>query len=157
MRRTIPRACDREIDGALAAWPEDGLRTAHFLALVSRCQADLYRGDGAAAWERLREQGSRLARSSQVVRYQPARIEALFLKVRCALAAATAGSDPRPVAQRAAAQLAGEPLSETARTGEPITEGLTPCSWAEIPTRSASGRDSPIRIRLSINTSFLVP
>jgi hypothetical protein len=78
--------------------------------LLSRAQIDLYRGHGDAAHRRVAERWSALATSSLRV-VQSARLEAWFLRGRCALAAAATSRERRRLhgtALLAARRLASE-------------------------------------------------
>ncbi len=83
-----PPKAHQEIDRALEPW--EGFHHFHYTAFISRNEADLYAGDAAAAYRRLIEtwpavEGSLLPHS------QILRLEALFVKGRTELAAASSG------------------------------------------------------------------
>jgi hypothetical protein len=83
----------RQLDGAKARLPSSGFHVAHWEELLVRVWADMYTGDSASAWERLREQWSAL-RWSMLFRMQIIRITALHQRASCALALAADGVTP---------------------------------------------------------------
>ncbi len=115
-----PTGCRRQTKTALAAWPQPGFHVVHFNAMVANRLADLYEGDGAGALERLLAQWP-AAERAYLHRIQGARIEALFLRGRCALAAAK--SQPAKhirIARRAAARIEREKVPY----GQPMVDLL---------------------------------
>ena len=115
-----PTACHREVERALRTWSQEGFHVVHYNGLISRCLADLYAGEDEAAFRRLIDTWPEVQRS-YVPRIQVARIEMLFLRARCALAATAAGvtqDRPRREALRAAAKIAREKL----HYGQPMVE-----------------------------------
>ncbi len=87
-----PQGCRQATDRALSAWSRQGFQVVHFNGLISSCLADLYEGRGEQAYQRLLERWPR-GPSSIVTRIEIARIEGLFLRARCALAAAAGTGD----------------------------------------------------------------
>jgi len=72
-------------------WTLPGFHVQDYGILNAGCQSDLYAGEGAAAWTRISRVWPHLARS-MLLRIQGVRVEALHLRARSALAAA---SEPR--------------------------------------------------------------
>jgi hypothetical protein len=111
-----PDGARAEIDQAMRRWSQRGYHVQHYNALLARTQIELYSGDAEAAWNRI-ESGWRELRRSMLLRTQLVRIEATYLRARCALAA------KKPGAERMAASLAAEgaawaePLAEVIRAG----------------------------------------
>lgn len=82
--------------------PWQGLRynMPHFMLTSSHCFLDLYLGRGADGLARIERDLSSI-RSSLLLRVQFLKVEFLGLRARCALAAATTASDPRPLISKA--------------------------------------------------------
>ncbi len=85
--------CAGDPDGALAAadesmrrWTQRGFLHQHWDDLLARCEIDLYRGDGAAAFARMEQRWKSLA-DSFLLMIQISRTEAHFLRARAALSA----------------------------------------------------------------------
>jgi len=76
---------------AMSRWTLPGFHVQDYGMLNAGCQSDLYAGEGAAAWTRISRLWPDLARS-MLLRIQGVRVEALHLRARSALAAA---SEPR--------------------------------------------------------------
>jgi len=64
----------------------------HYYELLTHAQIDLYRGAGPDAWQRVSERW-RALEGSMLLRIQSVRIQSAFVRARCALAAAAAGTD----------------------------------------------------------------
>jgi eukaryotic-like serine/threonine-protein kinase len=111
-----PDGAQADIDHAMGRWSHRGYHVQHYLALLARTQIELYAGRGEVAWT-LVESGWPELQRSMLLRVQVVRIEATYLRARCALAANKPGAD------RMAASLAGEgvawaePLAEVIRAG----------------------------------------
>ena len=80
-----PQRARDAIDQVVADWSSSSFQFQHYWSLLSIGMVDLYRGDGAGAWERLTAAWPGLKRS-WFLRIQNVRIEAAFLKARCAIA-----------------------------------------------------------------------
>jgi hypothetical protein len=108
-----PTAARLRADEAMRQWTPQAFHAQHYYHMVALAHADLYEGDGAAAWRRLTAQW-RALQGSLFLRVQVVRVEALSLRGRAALAAAVAR--PREaagltrVALESAAALEREPL-----------------------------------------------
>jgi eukaryotic-like serine/threonine-protein kinase len=111
-----PDGARADIDDAMGRWSHRGYHVQHYLALLARTQIELYAGRAEAAWN-LVESGWPDLQRSLLLRVQVVRIEASYLRARCALAAQKPGAD------RLAASLAregvawAEPLAEVIRAG----------------------------------------
>ena len=116
-----PEGCRRETAHALSSWGQEGFQVVHFCGLSSEVSADLYEGDGSKAFHRLLDQWPAIARS-YVPRIQVSKIEALFLRARCALAAVNDQGRQQAlrIARRAAARIAREKLSHGLPTADLI-------------------------------------
>ena len=66
------------------------------VTLTASAQIELYRGDGAAAWQHIVEQWPAMA-SSALLHVECVRIFMVHLRARCALAAAASAADPEPL------------------------------------------------------------
>jgi eukaryotic-like serine/threonine-protein kinase len=136
--------CRGDPDGALEAadesmrrWTQQGFLHQHWDDLLARCEIDLYRGDGGAAFRRMEERWKSLS-DSFLLLIQVSRTEAHFLRARSALAAFVASRDGRllELAARDAKRLAREktawarPMSLLIRAlldhlgGQPALDGL---------------------------------
>ena len=102
-----------------------------FVELFARSQIDIYCGRGVDSWKRIQEHWPELAR--WMARIQFIRIEALFLRARCGLAAAAETGDTQILAavQRDADRIFAErmpwalPLAESLRAGVYAVRGRT--------------------------------
>jgi len=119
----------RQIDEAMAAWSHEGFHVQHIAELLARGQADLYAGEGAAAYQRVTGAWAAITRTA-IFRVQLTRIATYQQRARAALAAALAapaGSSERRAlvadARRCARRIARErmawsdPLAALARAG----------------------------------------
>ena len=107
-----PDTADRELRQTMSQWSREGYHVQHNDALWAAVQIELYRGDGAAAWDLIDRSWPALRRSL-LLRVQFIRTSMHFLRARAALAAAVALRRSRPaearsllaVARRAARRL----------------------------------------------------
>jgi hypothetical protein len=81
-------------DEGMRLWTPEGYHAQHYYHMVALTNADLYSGDGRAAWERLTSDWKALARSL-FLRVQVVRVEAVCMRARAALAAAAVTKDPK--------------------------------------------------------------
>jgi tetratricopeptide (TPR) repeat protein len=105
-----PGQAEREVTDAIRRWSHKGFHIQHFTALVALTQADLYQARAASAYSRVESEWSSLS-WSLLMRVQILRIEANYLRARCALAAAQGAADSRSylkVAEKQARRLARE-------------------------------------------------
>jgi eukaryotic-like serine/threonine-protein kinase len=84
-----PNTADRELRQTMSQWSRQGYHVQHNDALWAAVQIELYRGDGAAAWN-LIDQSWPALRRSLLLRVQFIRTSMNFLRARAALAAAVA-------------------------------------------------------------------
>ncbi len=98
-----PDGAERATADALRAWSHAGFHVQHWYDLIARTHIDLYRGDGQAAWHRLKTTWRDLKRSL-LLQIQHSRIAALSLRARAALAAAAESppSERQPFIESAA-------------------------------------------------------
>ena len=117
-----PRGCRQATEKALGVWSQEGFQMVHYNGLISECLADLYQDRGERSFERLLERWPR-GPHSYVTRIQVARIEGLFLRGRCALAAAAAGAD-RGRLLRVAGRTAARIARENVAYGRPMVQQI---------------------------------
>ncbi len=93
-----PDRLEREVRAALADWPDQGFHVANLYALESETLAELYRGNAAAAHERVEAAWATLA-GSGLFRVALIGFEAWSLRGRAALAAGATDRGARPVVE----------------------------------------------------------
>ncbi len=96
-----PDGARRELASVMGRWSHRGFHVQHGNAFRAEAHIDLYRGDGAAAWGRMRQHWASYRRS-QLLRVQMLRIELYELRGRSALAAARTADHPWFLLQSAA-------------------------------------------------------
>ncbi len=114
------------VDDAMARWSIRGFQVQHWWALRAHVECDLYEGDGSTSLSRLEAQWSALERSL-LLRVQYAKIEALQLRGRALIAAASRGLSGRWLlarAERDAKVIAGEGPSWSAGLGALLEAGI---------------------------------
>jgi hypothetical protein len=79
---------------ALARWSREGWHIEHYYDLLAQCEADLYCGDADAAYRRVTRHWNDV-RKALLTRVQLIRLNLLGLRMRAALACATANDDAR--------------------------------------------------------------
>jgi hypothetical protein len=89
-----PSRAEKEVLDAIGRWSQGGFHIQHLLALVGLTQVDLYLGHGKAAYARLQRQWPTL-QVSLLMRVQILRVEANYLRARCALAASEDAENPK--------------------------------------------------------------
>lgn len=89
-----PDEAERRADEGLAPWKSKTFQVAHYLDLVARVQASLYRGDAASALERLRREWPRLL-TSMTLLVQNFRVTLRYFRGRAAVALAGQTSSAR--------------------------------------------------------------
>jgi hypothetical protein len=111
-----PDGARADIDDAMGRWSHRGYHVQHYLALLARTQIELYAGRAEAAWHLL-ESGWPELRRSMLLRVQVVRIEATYLRARCALAAKKPGADRLAASLIREGVAWAEPLAEAIRAG----------------------------------------
>ena len=91
LMRDDPARSRLETDEAIQRWSRRGFHVQHWYNLIAMVQTELYLGQGAAAYDLIRERWPELRRSG-VFHIQHTRIAALHLHARAALAAAQQSS-----------------------------------------------------------------
>ncbi len=97
-----PEGAQEEVDQAVAGWSQQGFHFQHYSAAYTQMHLTLYRGEGRAAWEFVRERWPALRRSLYI-RIPLCYVETLHLRARAALlvAAGAAPSERRAFLGRA--------------------------------------------------------
>jgi tetratricopeptide (TPR) repeat protein len=125
-------AADRPDEGERLAiesidrWSQSGFHRQHYSAMLARVQTALYRGDARLAWTLLDESWPAL-QPTMLLRAQVVRVEAAYLRGRCAIAMASAGADARTflrIALECARRIAGEDMFWS----DPIARLLEACA-----------------------------
>ena len=87
-----PDGAARAVASAMGEWSHQDFQVQHFTTLTAEAQIDLYRGDGRAAWERVRSHWAGLA-DAMLLHVEIVRVYMLHLRARTALAALDSGLD----------------------------------------------------------------
>lgn len=122
-----------ELRDAVDQWSHRAYHLQHYFFLLAEAEIALYQGEGRTAWKLVLDRWSALRRSL-VLMSQLFRIESLYLRARCALAAAVRGApgDATSLLResgRAATRIErerthwGKPLAELVRAGIAAAEG----------------------------------
>jgi eukaryotic-like serine/threonine-protein kinase len=89
-----PDEGEQQANEALQQWAHVGFQRMHYNYMVDRIQTELYRGHARAAWQVIT--GSwRALEHAQLLRVQFQRVEAWYLRARCALLMAATAPNPR--------------------------------------------------------------
>ncbi|MCA9665909.1 MAG: AAA family ATPase [Myxococcales bacterium] len=113
-------ALEQRIDAAMAKWSSVGFQVPHYWELCARCEIDIYRGEGERALARIDGKWSAL---SQLRNIQLVRVEAHWLRGRCALAAAGVGAAGQ-ARRETLRQQARESAARIEREGAGWAQGL---------------------------------
>ena len=108
-----PDEGEREANDALRHWSHAGFHRIHYNYMVDRIQTELYRGRARAAWQAIADNWTALERTF-LLRVQFQRIEAWYLRARCALLMAATEANPRPflsIARADASRIAREKMA----------------------------------------------
>jgi len=89
-----PDEGEQQANEALRQWSHVGFQRMHYNHMVDRIQTELYRGRARAAWQVITESWAALERA-HLLRVQFQRIEARYLRARCALFMAATARNPR--------------------------------------------------------------
>ncbi len=123
-----PEEAGQEVRRVMAQWSREGYHVQHNDQVWASILVELYRGDGAAAWDSITRHWPTLARSL-LPRVQFIRVAMLGVRGRCALAAAGGAGDPTRgpwlgSAGRDAARLEREGLAWASAQARMIRAGL---------------------------------
>jgi hypothetical protein len=89
-----PDSAELELREVMGQWSQEGYHVQHFTGLFGQVQIEVYRGQGAAALDRIALQWSALKRSL-LLRIQQIRVVFSHIYARAALASAAQGREPR--------------------------------------------------------------
>jgi tetratricopeptide (TPR) repeat protein len=143
-----PEEGERQANEAIGCWSEAGFHRQHYNHVVARVQTELYRRHALAAWRTIAGNWSSLEREL-LLRIQFQRIEARYLRARCALLMAATGHNARHFRSRArrdASSIAREnmpwsdPLSSLLTAGVAYLEGNLSAACGKL-TEAAAGFD----------------
>lgn len=121
-----PDEGERQMQAGMAGWSQRGFHRQHYGGMIAAVQTALYRGDADTAWARVAADWPQLQRT-HLVRTQVIRIEAWFLRGRCALAMAAASGRGRgylAIARTDAARIAGERTAWSRPLAHLLTAGV---------------------------------
>jgi eukaryotic-like serine/threonine-protein kinase len=85
-----PDEGEREVIETIERWSQKGFHRQHYSATLARVQTELYRGRAQTAWALIDDCWPALQRTL-LLRAQLVRVEASYLRARCALAMASSG------------------------------------------------------------------
>jgi len=139
-----PERATREIEVAERGWTMEGFLMQHYYFLEARTMIDLYRGAGRSAWERVEGRWPRV-RGSLVLRAQLGRSELFTSRVRAALAAAHAGTDPDRLLS-----LSEKDARRILREGNPFTGGLARVLLAGVESMRGRSEEAVVQLRGAI-------
>jgi len=132
---------------AIAGWSVQGFHLQHSTFLQAECLLDLYAGDGASAWARIRERWPALRRSL-VLRIGVVRAGLLHVRTGCALAAASVerqGAERRRLLGDAARGIAG-----LERIDLPFARPLAALRRAALATQRERAREAESKLEAAI-------
>jgi hypothetical protein len=143
-----PDEGERQANGAMERWSDEGFHRQHYNHTLARIQTELYRGRAEEAWRAITGSWAAMERTG-LLRIQFLVIESSYLRARCALLMVAAGADPRrflAIARHDARRIAREkmgwsdPLSWLLGAAVAWREGR-PDAALELLTRAADGFD----------------
>lgn len=88
-----PEGARDDLREMMRRWSKQGVHVQHLTGLLAQTNADLYSGDGEAAWRHVRETWNALS-EAYFLRMQTVRIYLVHMRGRTALAAAAGHQDP---------------------------------------------------------------
>ncbi len=89
-----PDEGERQANNVIEHWSHEGFHRQHYNHVLARIQTELYRGRAQPAWQLIAENWTAVKRSL-LLRTQWVRIEASYVRARCALLMAASGRDVR--------------------------------------------------------------
>jgi predicted Ser/Thr protein kinase/tetratricopeptide (TPR) repeat protein len=87
-----PDEGERQATDVIERWSHEGFHRQHYNHVLARIQTELYRGRARPAWQLIAENWTAVKRSL-LLRIQWVRIEASYVRARCALLMAASGRD----------------------------------------------------------------
>jgi len=139
-----PERATRELEAAERGWTMEGFLMQHYYFLEARTMIDLYRGAGRSAWERVEGRWPRV-RGSLVLRAQLGRSELYSSRVRAALAAAHAGTDPDRLLS-----LAEKDARRVLKEGNPFSGGLARVLLGGVEAMRGRSEEAMVQLRGAI-------
>jgi eukaryotic-like serine/threonine-protein kinase len=89
-----PDEAIRQADEGISHWSEEGFHRQHYGHVLAHVQTELYRGRAERAWKLFETKRPSIKRAL-LLRMQWTRIEAAYVRARCALLMSTSGRDAR--------------------------------------------------------------
>jgi len=89
-----PDEGEQQANDVMKRWSHEGFHRQHYNHVLARVQTELYRGRAQPAWQLIAENWAAIKRS-HLLRVQWARIEAAYVRGRCALLMVANGRDAR--------------------------------------------------------------
>ena len=111
-----PDEGERQANGAMERWSHAGFHRQHYNHVLARIQTELYRGRAESAW-RLIDGNWKAMAGISLFRVQFLRIEASYLRARCALLMAGSRPQPTPVPGGRAARCPADRAREDGLVG----------------------------------------
>jgi hypothetical protein len=114
-------------------WSHEGFHRQHYNHMLARIQTELYRGRAEAAWKLIDGNWGAMERTF-LFRIQFLRIEASYLRARCALLMAGAGGNPRrflAVARGDARRIANEKMAWSDPVSQLLNAAVSSCERRE--------------------------
>jgi hypothetical protein len=145
----------RHLRDSMSLWTKSRFLVQHWQSMLWESETDLYAGEGARAWDRLRRD-SRALRRSQLLRIQLIRVFTQFVRGRAAIA-----SLETLVAKERAKRLemARRQLQDLAQEGLPWTEVLAAMLRASVACAGGdrAGAEKALRDAISLGESAEMP
>jgi hypothetical protein len=149
-----PARAASEVQTAVARWSQNGFHRQHYNSMLGLAQVDLYSGVPQTAWTRVLQAWPALSRSL-LLRIQVLRVEAHYIRGRCALATAWDTPDHSTQvreAERAAARITRERMAwsdsfaHVLRGGAAALRGDVPGARAQLEAAVAGFEQSDMRL-----------
>ncbi|MEO7094092.1 MAG: hypothetical protein ABI175_12635, partial [Polyangiales bacterium] len=118
-----PDAVREAVTAAMARWPKRLFHVQHWYALQAFVHADLYEGNGKAAWAKMSEGWRGLSRS-MLLKIEFVRLRALYLRGRVALLAAREDPALLPIAAKCARSILGDRVPWAMALGHLLMAGV---------------------------------
>jgi tetratricopeptide (TPR) repeat protein len=118
-----PQAVRDAVTAAMARWPQRLFHVQHWYALQAFVHADLYEGNGKAAWERM-VRGWNALSSSMLLKIEFVRLRAQYLRGRVALMAAREDPSLLGVTSRCARAILSEGVPWAMPLGRLLVAGI---------------------------------
>jgi tetratricopeptide (TPR) repeat protein len=153
-----PREGILEATEAMRQWSHAGFHRQHYNYMLDQIQTELYCGRAHTAWDVI-DENWRTMKRTQLLRIQFARIEALYLRARCALSKATIVHNRSrflAIARADARRLAREntpwarSLASLVSAGVHALEGRTEFARARLATAAAGFDDAHMKLYAAV-------